>query len=148
MSSSGNQYGLFHPLELSLESEDEPVRRALSLPTPVTDPPIYVLESSLDTQHLWYTTAGTRPRQPVEERRFYEQQWLRNFSESKVVYTSENSQMSDEPKEDVINLENEFGEEVMLRGKGPFSNAVSKSFMDSCLSCLTIQVFFTHRRLV
>jgi hypothetical protein len=130
-------YGASGPIEF--ESSEEPLRKALSLPTPVTDPPVYVLESTLDSQQLWYLTAGTRPRQPAEERKFYEQQWQKNFAESEVMYTSEILR-SEEPKENLISLMNEFGEEVLYRGKGPFSNAVSKSFMDHCVSSLTIQI--------
>ena len=106
---------------------EEPVRRALSLPPPVTDPPVYILESTLDSQHLWYTTAGTRPRQPPDERKFYEQQWEKNFSESSVVYTETNIE---DRKENMLNLKHEFSdEEVLDRGKGPFSNAVSTSII-------------------
>lgn len=133
-----HDYQIHGPLEP--ESQEGPLRKALSLPPPVTDPPIYVLESSLDTQHLWYLTAGTRPRQPIEERKFYEQQWLKNFAESQVEYERGEMNRTEEPKENLVNLKNEFGEEVRYRGKGPFSNAVSKSFMDHCLSSLTIQI--------
>jgi hypothetical protein len=131
------EYGISRPIES--ESTQEPLRKALSLPTPVTDPPVYVLESTLDSQHLWYITAGTRPRQPPDERKFYEQQWQKNFAESEVKY-SEEVLRSEEPKENLISLMNEFGEEVLYRGKGPFSNAVSKSFMHHCVSSLTIQI--------
>jgi hypothetical protein len=142
-----NSYGHFENLEpepvsrsTTPDSTDEPLRKSLSLPTPVTDPPIYVLESSLDTQHLWYLTAGTRPRQPLEERRFYEQLWQQNFYASQVDYPEYQTSETNEPKENFINLKNEFGEEVLFCGKGPFSNAVSKSFMNHCLSSLTIQI--------
>lgn len=109
--------------ELGTAASSEPVKRALSLPPPMSDPPVYILESTLDSQHLWYTTAGTRPRQPTDERKFYEQQWEKNFSESKVNYKQT---VAEDRKENLQNLELEFaGEEVLQRGKGPFSNAVS-----------------------
>ena len=63
-----------------------PERRALSLPNPVTAPPMYVLESSLETQQLWYATAGQRPRQPDHERRYFEKLWMKNFEASAVPY--------------------------------------------------------------
>jgi hypothetical protein len=124
------------------KGEEEPVRRALSLPPPATDPPVYILESSIDSQHLWYTTAGTRPRQPVEERKYFEQLWQKNFAESNVIMPVETQSYDGGPKENLMNLKNEFKEEVLYRGKGPFSNAVSKSFMNHCLSCMTVQVLY------
>lgn len=131
-----NNYGPIEP-----ESTEEPIKKALSLPPPVTDPPSYVLESSLDSQHLWYITAGTRPRQPIDERKFYEELWQKNFNESEVNYNNETININDEPKENLINLKNEFGEEVLYRGRSRFSTAVSKSFFDHCLSSLTVQVY-------
>lgn len=121
------------------ESTEEPIKKALSLPPPITDPPPYVLESSLDSQHLWYVTAGTRPRQPIDERKFYEELWEKNFLESQVKY-NEISNPIDEKKENLINLKNEFSEEVFYRGRSRFSTAVSKSFFDHCLSSLTVQI--------
>jgi hypothetical protein len=38
--------------------EELPIKRALSLPPPATSAPMYVLESTLATQQLWYSTAG------------------------------------------------------------------------------------------
>jgi hypothetical protein len=137
---ASNQYGWFEDFEIPEENmstcassldtyelgatvSTEPVKRALSLPPPMSDPPIYILESTIDSQHLWYTTAGTRPRQPTEERKFFEQQWEKNFSESKVNYSDT---IVEDRKENLQNLEMEFaGEEVLQRGKGPFSNAVN-----------------------
>lgn len=151
---SGSQnYGFYDPVDdevpeghcrsagpIEPESTEEPLRKALSLPTPVTNPPMYVLESSLDTQHLWYLTAGTRHRQPLEERRFYEQIWQQNFAASQVEYPDLQSPEINEPNENFINLKNEFGEEVLFCGKVHNSKAVSKSFMNQRLSSLTIQI--------
>eukprot|EP00602_Paraphysomonas_sp_CaronLab_P008191 CAMPEP_0185018352 /NCGR_PEP_ID=MMETSP1103-20130426/1108_1 /TAXON_ID=36769 /ORGANISM="Paraphysomonas bandaiensis, Strain Caron Lab Isolate" /LENGTH=199 /DNA_ID=CAMNT_0027548139 /DNA_START=64 /DNA_END=660 /DNA_ORIENTATION=- len=152
---NSQQYGWFEDFEVShdihesftvedsgvtVSVDEEPVRRALSLPPPATDPPVYILESTLDSQHLWYTTAGTRPRQPIEEKKFYEQQWRKNFAESKVIYADDATATDAEPRENLKNLQIEFNEDVLFRGRGPFSNAVSKSFMGHCLSCLTVQI--------
>eukprot|EP00607_Mallomonas_marina_P008009 CAMPEP_0182417388 /NCGR_PEP_ID=MMETSP1167-20130531/1850_1 /TAXON_ID=2988 /ORGANISM="Mallomonas Sp, Strain CCMP3275" /LENGTH=131 /DNA_ID=CAMNT_0024590917 /DNA_START=125 /DNA_END=517 /DNA_ORIENTATION=+ len=49
--------------------------RAVTLPVPLTCPPVYVLESSLSSQQLWYQTAGRRPQQPPEERKYFEKLW-------------------------------------------------------------------------
>lgn len=144
-------YGHFDPIEddeerhchsapVEFESNEEPLQKSLSLPTPVTDPPIYVLESSLHSQHLWYETAGTRPRQPLEERMFYEKLWQQNFRESKVEYSDHQSSGANEPKENFVNLKNEFDEDVLFCGKSPHSNAGSKSFMNHRLSSLTVQI--------
>lgn len=43
-----------------------------------------VPQESLSTQRLWRETAGKRPRQPSEERQFFEEQWAKNFSDSEV----------------------------------------------------------------
>jgi hypothetical protein len=66
--------------------EEKTLVRALSLPSPVTQPPIYILESSLATQQLWYATAGKRPKQPPQEREYFEQLWRKNFELSSVQY--------------------------------------------------------------
>lgn len=104
----------------------QPVQRALSLPPPVTEPPLYVLESPLPTQHLWYSTAGQRPQQPIREREHYEKLWRENFEKSSVVNID--AAMQGKEKEDVP--EKDFEGEIVYRGKAPFSNAVSKSFED------------------
>jgi hypothetical protein len=68
--------------------------RALSLPIPKTSPPMYIVESSVETQQLWYETAGQRPKQPEHERKYFERIWAKNFESSKVdysVYSSDNA---------------------------------------------------------
>jgi len=60
------------------------ITRALSLPIPTTQPPMYILESSLRTQQLWYETAGQKPKQPNDERKYFERLWLRNFDVSEI----------------------------------------------------------------
>lgn len=62
---SEDEYGWFEDFEspyatnynMHATSQEgiEPMQRAMSLPLPpVTEPPLYVLESSLPTQRLWY----------------------------------------------------------------------------------------------
>lgn len=118
----------------------EPLQRSLSLPPPATSPPMYVLESSLSTQHLWYVTAGQRPKQPDNERKYFERLWMKNFESSGVQY-KENELFSAELNERIEKLpSSEFDCEIIYRGKGPFSNSVSKSFVCYDLASLTIQV--------
>lgn len=100
----------------------QPLQRSLTLPPPVTEPPLYVLESPLPTQHLWYSTAGQRPKQPDNERAHYEKLWSENFDRSEI----ENIDDAPLRKDDVPELD--FAGLILYRGKCPFSNAVSKSF--------------------
>eukprot|EP00603_Paraphysomonas_imperforata_P001234 CAMPEP_0114415620 /NCGR_PEP_ID=MMETSP0103-20121206/2003_1 /TAXON_ID=37642 ORGANISM="Paraphysomonas imperforata, Strain PA2" /NCGR_SAMPLE_ID=MMETSP0103 /ASSEMBLY_ACC=CAM_ASM_000201 /LENGTH=286 /DNA_ID=CAMNT_0001583809 /DNA_START=126 /DNA_END=983 /DNA_ORIENTATION=- len=132
-----------HEHELKMSQNPVAVHTALSLPLPLTEPPSYILESPLTSQHLWYTTAGTRPQQPPEERKRLEQIWTENFMTSSIQYPESvlaPANKSEEKAERIQSLKTEFQEEVKGRGKGPFSNAVSKSFMNHCISCMTIQV--------
>lgn len=114
----------------------QPIQRAVTLPPPASAPPPYVLESSLSSQRLWYETAGRRPKQPQQEREFFEQLWELNFKNSYAHYNSYHGKDGAETIR-VASLENV---EVMYRGKGSFSNAVSKSFLDSNIPSVTIQI--------
>lgn len=115
---------------------DEEMERALSLPVPKSDVPQYILESSLDSQKLWYLTAGSRPAQPQEERSYYENLWKSNFEKSAVDYSQYDVSPSQISKLGKI----EFDEEILQRGKGPFSNVVSKSFFNSKITNMTLQL--------
>jgi hypothetical protein len=130
-----------HPaIHIDMIPEKEYIARALSLPTPASKPPLYVLEGSLEAQNLWYATAGVRPQQPPEERQYFEKLWKENFDKSKAISSSS---LLDLPEDNTntSTIPNEFNEVVLLRGRGPFSNAVSKSYMNHRLSCVTLQVF-------
>lgn len=146
----------------------QPLQRSLSLPGPVTQPPFYILESSLETQQLWYVTAGQRPKQPEKERKYFEQLWADNFLQSSVLYTvavpeqgNSNTAMSSSSKPKVMSGSDliavggpvdtsrgptdrippsEFDGEVLFRGKGSFSNSVSKTFTDNAMTTITLQV--------
>ena len=93
-SASADEWGFFEDFEPSTPLkrkgddgstvEEQPIQRALSLPPPATTAPMYVLESTLATQQLWYSTAGLRPRQPERERLYFENLWKRNFTNSDV----------------------------------------------------------------
>lgn len=115
-------------------------KKALSLPPPVTEPPLYVLESNIETQELWYMTAGTRPRQPSDERRKCEEMWMRNFQHSRVNYGDSVHGTDSSSNFREVEARNEFPEEVVSRGRGPFSNAVSKSFPNHAFACMTVQL--------
>ena len=125
--------------ELSSEFSKQPLQKALTLPPPVSEPPVYILESSLHTQQLWYSTAGQRPRQPASEREYFEKVWMKNFEESKVQENLENlDSLLQKPKFERGSPTS--NREVLYRGKGPFSNSVSKSFADHRIACMTLQL--------
>jgi hypothetical protein len=127
----------------------QPLQRALSLPPPATEPPLYILESNIETQQLWYSTAGQRPKQPAKEREYFEKLWTENFQASSVNYSNENNTINNpavliESKNkkrccDVI-PRSEFGGEIIFKGKAPFSNSVSKSFFDHHVASMTLQL--------
>jgi hypothetical protein len=158
--------------------------RALTLPSPVTPPPYYILECSLETQQLWYSTAGRRPKQPLKERAFYEQLWRKNFESSQAHYDEpiealvkhsstalnaleshgaivesqekENLQFNGSIKFIVGNTKAkplyhwhqrldviprcEIRGEIVTRGKSPFSNSVSRSFLNSDIATMSLQM--------
>ena len=144
----------------------EPMRRTLSLPPAVTAPPLYILESSLESQELWYATAGRRPQQPEEERKYYENLWRQNFEVSSVQYktpiysmsspsqkNSKNNSGGSNANNDIFHSSEEivyreydyipFSQtkgEIIYREKCPFSNSVSRSFPNSELSSMTIRI--------
>mmetsp|Transcript_30189 Transcript_30189/g.30672 ORF Transcript_30189/g.30672 Transcript_30189/m.30672 type:complete len:317 (+) Transcript_30189:95-1045(+) len=107
---------------------EQTLRKVRSLQDPVTQPPPYILESSLEIQQLWYETAGRRPQQPPDEREYYEKLWEKNFQESAVQYEKSNKYQKNKLKSP-FSVHGEEGE-VLSRGEGPFSNAVSKSFQN------------------
>lgn len=131
-------------LEDHLNEKPQPLHRALSLPAPATVPPLYILESPLETQQLWYSTAGRRPKQPKSEREKFEKLWSANFEASNAVPHSSaslskerigsSSHLAEEPPL------NEFNGEIIYRKRNPFSNSVSKSFHGSSISAMTIQL--------
>lgn len=129
-------YGWFEDTEplRGLAADRQPLHRALSNPPPVTEAPSYILESNLETQQLWYVTAGQRPQQPKREREFYESVWQSNFQSSCVDYSR-----SPQPSVDRV-PKKEFPGEVIFRGESLFSNTVSKTFNDESIHSLTVQV--------
>lgn len=86
------EYGWFEDFESPYieyySQSNEPLRRAISLPAPMSDAPMYILESSLKTQELWYETAGRRPKQPQHEREYFERLYLKNFENSGATYNT------------------------------------------------------------
>lgn len=146
----------------------QPLHKALSLPPPASEPPIYILESNLETQQLWYLTAGKRPKQPRQEREYFEQQWQKNFEASKVhydepidtiaapslsPYNSEHQTVENNNPPPQIGLSkrsrtkiddnthsSEFNGEVIFKGISPFSHSVSKSFNDYHVSFMTVHI--------
>eukprot|EP01041_Mallomonas_annulata_P002403 gene2403-4663_t len=106
--------------------------RAYTLPTPLTCPPVYVLEASLSSQQLWYQTAGRRPRQPAEEREHFEKLWGENFAASHVSYIINDHGEHDRRSRVLLT--------VLFKGIGVASTAVSKSFNNTKFSSITIQL--------
>jgi len=139
--SNSTQYGWFDNIEdfqlPALLAKDDSLKRVLSLPTPVSKPPLYVLESSVDSQLLWYVTAGCRPPQPPEERHEIEEIWKENLSKSEAIGVRRSD--NEKYEEDKAVAQREFSETVLFRGRGPFSNAVSKYFVDHQIS-MTVQI--------
>jgi hypothetical protein len=117
----------------------QPLQRALTLPAPATEPPMYVLESSLETQQLWYSTAGRRPQQPEQERKYFENLWKQNFDASEIP-SEETKQAPQKNSNNSIRVKTESRADVLFRGKSPFSNSVSKSFSSAQVSSMTIQL--------
>jgi hypothetical protein len=150
-SESVGDYGWFEDTESPGDFCQQPLHRALTLPAPVSEPPMYVLESSLETQQLWYSTAGRRPAQPEQERKYFENLWKQNFEASEIP-DSEDSDAQKGVKRRVpvspiqkkasipsIRVDHAEARDVLFRGKSPFSNSVSKSF-DAQVSSMTIQL--------
>eukprot|EP01039_Chlorochromonas_danica_P009999 gene9999-11058_t len=118
----------------------QPLQRALTLPAPATEPPLYILESSLETQQLWYSTAGRRPKQPEQEREYFEQLWSKNFEQSNVQYTNSVEIQTKRNKITDTIPRTELQGEIVFRGKSPFSNSVSKSFLGDRVSSVTLHM--------
>ncbi len=180
--SDSDEYGWFEDFESSIarneddDDNDNPLKRAFTLQVPISEPPAYVLESSLSYQQLWYETAGKRPKQPERERKYFENIWKSNFENSSVEYkenlvnNSSNSSKnvsikSSTQEENSKEKENEKGNgkgnekgkdqfdlshlltsrneiDIIYRGKSPFSNSVSKAFVDNHITIMTLQVIF------
>lgn len=148
MGESGD-YGWFDDFESpglqKVVSQDfphqQPLQRALTLPAPASEPPLYILESSLETQQLWYSTAGRRPKQPEQERAYFEQLWSKNFEESQVQYPVPPLEVSSKKAKLPDNIpKSELNGEIVFRGKSPFSNSVSKSFLGDRVSSMTLHM--------
>ena len=103
-------------------------------------PPIYVLESNLSDQHLWYETAGKRPEQPPGEREYFENIWNDNLKLSEVTYTSNESMSTSSVCSEKKAIDPPLVEDIIFRGDAPFSNAVSKLFTNCTVSTMGIQI--------
>jgi len=129
--SSEDGYGWF---------EDEPAKASLEAPASTT--PIYVLESSLPSQKLWYETAGRRPKQPENERKYFEELWKANFEKSSINYgfkvQGEEPQAVSRHRQRSLSLDGE--QDIIFKGKGTFSNSVSRSFIEDDFQTLTLQM--------
>jgi len=133
-----------HSHEVSLMNNNNvSMHEVLAVPAPVTSPPMYVLESSLQTQQLWYTTCGQRPKQPQHEREYFEKLWSQNFRNSEINYGDDNGHdctHDTPPARKRASSRADINTEVVYRGKAPFSNSVTKSFPASRVASMTLQI--------
>ena len=95
-------------------------------PITASDTPLYILETELETQKLWYETAGRRPKQPEEERRYFEKLWEEQLQKSLAV--NHGNKNPDSATYNHGRSGRNLKEEVLYKGRGPFSNAVTKAF--------------------
>ena len=124
------------------QTQGDMTKGPLSWESPQTHPPVYILEGSLSEQELWHSTAGKRPVQPAEERKYYENLYKSNFENSEAL---KDTNLFDEPAiEKASRRRKDSNEIVLFRGKGPFSYAVSKSFLGNSPPCMTLQVKFEN----
>jgi hypothetical protein len=103
-----------------------------SIPISLTCAPVYVLESSLSSQHLWYQTAGQRPQQPNMLRKKFEEIWSENFATSSALLSVTSID------ESTKNIKND---KIIFRGDALQSEAVSKAFNHiNSLTTITLEV--------
>lgn len=97
---------------------------------PASDTPLYILETELETQKLWHQTAGRRPKQPENERKYFEKLWEEQLQKSQAVKEARDNPSSITHNHSDVSNNNKDGtrEEVLYKGRGPFSNAVTKAF--------------------
>lgn len=100
-SNPDDTFGWFH-FNDDIDTLASPTNTLYQAPS-LTDIPFYILHSSLDTQKLWYLTAGLRPKQPDYERKEYEKIYLQNFLNSSVNYSNDKllTEYLKEAKEDL-----------------------------------------------
>ena len=141
------------------EEKDFSLLQTLSLPSPHTAPPQYVLESSIEYQHLWYSTAGRRPKQPETEREYFHNLWKENFRNSEVNYDDSDSPSSSKAEaimqtanaslthsyrhngaESKPSVDLETGITVLYTASHPNSYSVSKSFVYDELAAMSLSI--------
>ena len=132
-----SSYGWFEDTDSPMVSYDKelnvsPVSNQ-QRPIALTDTPLYILETELENQKLWYETAGRRPKQPEAERKYFEKLWEEQLQQSKAVnYDNYNPDSitynHSDTGRDMNNIIRKNKEEILYKGKGPFSNAVTKAF--------------------
>ena len=119
---------------------DLPLRRTLSLPPPISEPPPNsVLESRIETQELWYRTAGRRPVQPPVEREYFERLWRQNFERSNVNYAVDVKKIDSVAPENVP-PKSEYDGDIIVRGNNPFSSSMAKTFPQHEVGSMLLQI--------
>ena len=132
-----SSYGWFEDTDSPMVSYDKelnvsPVSNQ-QRPIALTDTPLYILETELENQKLWYETAGRRPKQPEAERKYFEKLWEEQLQQSKAVNYDDYNPDSithnhSDTGRDMNNIIRKNKEEILYKGRGPFSNAVTKAF--------------------
>ena len=146
-SKDGSGTGEFAVPNLEKDKTASMLIRTLALPSPTHTPPQYVLESSIEYQHLWYLTAGRRPPQPKDEREEIMNTWAENFRNSEVHYSDDLFSsdgkvyhIQDTDKESKHNIDPETGLEVIYTVMHPNSYSVSKSFVYDELAAMSVSL--------
>lgn len=150
-SSKGDEYGWFEDFESPNRDHERnksttssynnnnivnvSIKQLLRIRPPLSDIPQCILESTLAMQVLWYNTAGQRPKQPKEEREYFERLWSQNFELSDAAKHYNNQRNERES----LSFSDANGD-ILYQGDAPFSHSVSKSFMGNEISNLTIQI--------
>ncbi|CAM9964916.1 unnamed protein product, partial [Hapterophycus canaliculatus] len=136
--SDGEPWGWFDEME---DVGGDGGGHAPAVPPVAKATPPYILTESLSTQRLWRETAGKRPRQPSEERQFFEEQWAKNFSDSEVDYTEPLAETDASAARKRARKRTAPHSKVHYRASSPFGSAVSKSFQcDNCGQITSIMV--------
>jgi hypothetical protein len=134
---SDEAYGWFDDLDsprVESSSVELNLRRKSSA-TPAFKTPFYILESSLETQKLWYQTAGLRPKQPEHERKYFETLWEENLKNSIAFHENASTSTTRSKYDDC-----DTSEQIWFKGYGSFSNAVSRAFLGNRVTTVTIQL--------
>lgn len=126
------EHGVAHEQQCSTHDMDEDEKK-------IRQTPSYILEDTLSAQALWQMTSGQRPKQPEQERRYFENLWLANFEKSRAMFTK--TDPLDSPSAPSPERSTSCGEDVLVlyKAKNSFGTGVNKSF--KCKHCHKITTY-------